>query len=55
MLEAVGEVEAGGAFGDQGPVPGAPAVGGLAQGGVEGEGGGVELADGPRLLCLQQP
>ena len=48
VFEAVGEVEAGRAFGDQGPMPGALALGDLAPRGVEGEGGGAEVAEPPR-------
>ena len=55
LFQAVGEVEAGGVFGDQGPVPGPLALGGLAPGGVEGQGGGAEVAGRPGPLGLEQP
>jgi hypothetical protein len=55
MVEAVGEVEASRAFGDQSPVPRPLPLGGFAPGGVKGQGGGAEVADGPRPLGLGQP
>ena len=55
VLEAVGQVEAGRPLGDECPVPRAQSAGGLAAGGVEGEGGGPEVADRPGPLGLEQP
>ena len=55
VVEAVAEVEAGRAFGDQRPVPRPSAAGDLVPGGVEGEGGGAEVADRPGPLGLEQP
>jgi hypothetical protein len=55
VFDAVGEIEAGGAFGDQGPMPRALALGDLAPCGVEGEDGGAEVANRPRPLGLDQP
>ena len=49
------EVEAGRSFGDQRPMPGPLTPGGLAQRGVEGQGGGPEVADRPGPLGLEQP
>ena len=48
-------MEPGGAFGDQRPVPGPLAAGGVAPGGVEGDGSGVEVAGRPGPLGLDQP
>ena len=55
LVEAVGEVEAGGAFGGERPVPGPLATGDLATGGVEGQDAGAEVADRPGPLGLEQP
>ena len=55
VLEAAAEKEAGRAFGDQGPVPRSPAASGLAKSGVEGLGGGAEIADRPGTLGFGQP
>ena len=55
VLDAVGEVEAGRAFGDQRPMPGPLTPGGLAAGGVEGQDGGAEVADRPGPFGLEQP
>ena len=55
VFEAVGEVEAGRVFGDQGPMPGPLPLGDLAPRGVEGEDGGAEVADRPGPLGLDQP
>ena len=55
VVEAVREVEAGRAFGDQGLMPRPLPLGDLAPGGIEGGGGGAEVADRPRPLRLQQP
>ena len=53
VVDAVGEVEAGRTFGDQGPVPRPLASGDLATRGVEGEDGGAEVADRPGPLGLE--
>ena len=55
VVQAVGEVEPGRVLGDQGPVPRPLALSGLVPGGVEGQGGGAEIAGRPRPLGLQQP
>ena len=55
VLEAVGEIEAGRAFGDQRPVPRPLPLGDLAPGGVEGQGGGAEVPGRPGPLGLEQP
>jgi len=48
VFEAVGEIEARCVFGDQCTVPGALPLAGFAPRRVEGEGGRLEIADGPR-------
>ncbi len=55
LFDAVGEVEPGGAFGDQRPMPAARNPGRLAPGGVEGEDTAAEVCDGPGPLGLDQP
>ena len=55
MVEAVFEVEASGVFGYQGLVPGPLPPGGLAERGVEGQGGGTEVPGRPGPLGLGQP
>jgi hypothetical protein len=55
VVQAPGQEEAGCVFGDQGLVPGPPALGGLVPGGVEGQGGGAEVARRPGPLGLEQP
>ena len=55
VFQAAGEVEAGRVLGDQGPVPGPLPLGGLVPGGVEGQGGGAEVAGRPGPLGLDQP
>ena len=55
VFQAAGEVEAGRVLGDQGPVPGPLPLGGLVPGGVEGEGGGAEVAGRPGPLGLDEP
>jgi hypothetical protein len=55
VFHAVGEIEAGRAFGDQRPVPRALTLGDLAPSGVEGEDGGAEVTDRPSPLGLEQP
>ena len=55
VVGAVGQVEAGRVFGDQGPLPGPLAAGGLASGGVEGQRGGAEVPGRPGPLGLGQP
>ena len=55
MFQAAGEVEPGRVLGDQRPVPGPLPLGGLVPGGVEGQGGGPEVAERPGPLGLEQP
>ena len=55
VFEAVGQVEAGRAFGDQGAVPRPWAAGDLASGSVEGQLGGPDITDRPGPLGLQPP
>ena len=55
VFDAASQVEAGRAFGDQGPVPWPLQPGGLAPRGVEGQLGGAEVADRPGPLGLDQP
>jgi hypothetical protein len=54
VFDAMGQIEAGRVFGDEGPMPWALTAGDLAAGGVEGEDGGAEVADGPGTLGLEQ-
>ena len=53
--EALAEVQASRALGDQGPVPRPPAPSGLPERGVEGKDGGPGVADRPGPLGLEQP
>ena len=55
VVLAVGQVEAGRVFEGQRPVPGPLPPADRAQGGVEGQDGGGEVAHGPGPFGLQQP